>query len=130
VAANKFSPIAKCVTGATNAGKDVFRLGFPVNDEIRRAWDIVSNTRGAARRSLGRPLVEGDYEHKLEGTVIARGSFARRLGPVSTEMDCADGAVWVIDYDEQRASSMSHWNSGLIGAAKSAPSSMPFDCVQ
>jgi hypothetical protein len=100
-AANRFLPIAKCVIGAPNAGRDVFRLGFPVNDEIRRAWEIVSNTRGGARRSLWRPLAEDNYEHKLEGTVIARGSFAPRRGPVTTEIKCADGAVWVIDYDEQ-----------------------------
>lgn len=33
--------------------------------------------------------------------VIARGSFAPRRGPVTTQIQCADGAVWVIDYDEQ-----------------------------
>jgi len=72
-----------------------------VNDEIRRAWDILSNIRERAHRSLWRPLAEDDHEHKLEGTVIARGSFAPRRGRVTTEINCADGAVWVIDYDEQ-----------------------------
>jgi hypothetical protein len=73
-----------------------------VNDEIRRAWDIAVNTRTGARRDLWRrPLAENDHERPLEGTVVSRGSFAPRRGPVTTEIQCADGDVWVIDYDEQ-----------------------------
>ena len=70
-----------------------------MSDEIRRAWDVVLKTRMAANRTLGRPLT--DDEHRLEGIVDARGSFAPRRGPVTTEIKCPDGAVWVIDYDEQ-----------------------------
>ena len=51
------------------------------------------------RRTLGRPLTES--EHRLEGIVGARGSFAPRRGPVTTDIKCPGGAVWVIDYDEQ-----------------------------
>jgi hypothetical protein len=45
--------------------------------------------------------VEKAQERQLEGTVIARSAFRPRSGPVTTEIRCADGAVWVIDYDEQ-----------------------------
>lgn len=51
--------------------------------------------------TLGRPLSEQVQEHRLEGLVHAPGSFAPRQGPVVTEIKCPDGAVWVIDYDEQ-----------------------------
>jgi len=53
-----------------------------------------------AHRTLGRPLLT-EQEHLLEGIVGARGSFAPRRGPVTTDIKCTDGAVWVIDYDEQ-----------------------------
>src|SRR5215472_15780403 len=53
-----------------------------------------------AHRTLGRPLLT-EQEHRLEGIVGARGSFAPRRGPVTTDIKCTDGAVWVIDYDEQ-----------------------------
>ena len=72
-----------------------------MDDPVRRAWDIAANTRFGPRRSLSRPLVENAQESQLEGTVVARGAFRPRRGPVTTEIQCSDGAVWVIDYDEQ-----------------------------
>jgi hypothetical protein len=72
-----------------------------VNDELRRAWDIVSKTGMPASRRFGKPLTEQEPERRLEGIVGARGSFAPRSGPVTTEIKCSDGALWVIDYDEQ-----------------------------
>ncbi len=72
-----------------------------MSDEIKRAWDIALNTRMGAGRTLGRPLSEQVQEHQLEGIVHAPGSFAPRQGPVVAKIKCPDGAVWVIDYDEQ-----------------------------
>lgn len=78
-----------------------FKQGAPVDDEVRRAWDIASNTRLGVRRGLSRSVVENAHEGSLEGTVFARSAFRPLRGPVTTEIQCGDEAVWVIDYDEQ-----------------------------
>jgi hypothetical protein len=70
-------------------------------DEIRRAWDVVWHARMQVGRTLGKPLGGPESALRLEGIVHARGSFCPPEGPVVTEINCRDGAVWVIDYDEQ-----------------------------
>lgn len=93
---NEFFTNYKFVEGAPDASRGAFGLELPVNDEIKRAWDIVSNTRVGAGRCLWRPFGGDDHERKLEGMVTPSRSFA-----LTQEIKCADGALWVIDYDEQ-----------------------------
>jgi hypothetical protein len=72
-----------------------------VPDETRRAWDIVSHTRMEVGRTLGKPLSGQEKELRLEGIVRAPGSFSTRGGPIVARLTGPNGAVWVIDYDEQ-----------------------------
>ena len=78
-----------------------------VPDEVKQAWDIVTHAPMEAHRSFGRPcdrsvhLGGEEKERQLEGIVYAPGSRSARKGPVVAKNKCRDGAVWVIDYDDQ-----------------------------
>jgi hypothetical protein len=72
-----------------------------VPDEIKQAWDIVLHARMEVGRTFGKPLSGQEKELRLEGIVLAPGCLSARKGPVVAEIKCRDGAVWVIDYDEQ-----------------------------
>jgi hypothetical protein len=72
-------------------------------DDIRRAWDVVTHARMEVGRTWGKPLSGEEEEFRLEGVVPAPGCFTggQRPWPIVATIESSDGAVWVIDYDEQ-----------------------------
>ena len=72
-----------------------------MDDEVRRAWELALAARSAACRTLSKPLIEDGQKRQLEGAVNSKSCFRPRRGPVTTDITCANAAVWVIDYDEQ-----------------------------
>ena len=103
-----------------------FKLGDTVDEEVRKARGIASKTRLRwFRYRLSRPLEENTPEVSLEGTVIARNAFGTSGWPVTTEIQCADGAVWVIDYEEE---SPYHAFMGRRVVASGFPCGAPLHC--
>src|SRR4029078_696689 len=62
----------------------LFPLEFPMDDEVRRAWELALAARFAACRTLSKPLIEDGQKRQLEGAVNSKSCFRPRRGPVPT----------------------------------------------
>lgn len=69
-----------------------------VPEKVQIDWDTVMGDRLPVWRSRGEPL-SGQEEFQLKGELL--GDISARTGEGVTSIRCSDGALWVIDYDEQ-----------------------------